>query len=483
MREVDIGLLRAIGIASPQFGAGAGTPADPWPPSQNRRPPKYIARSAKTGLSDSTRIEKLRFTRPGNDPAQRLSRRFAPSVSGTGTGIKLNVPVAGCYLIRLYEQDLYFRADSYDEAKRCYGMLLDRFATSGAAAMGSLRIAQCEYNAGNDEEALSRYSDVVSRFPESPLVKDAERGIELALYRLGQSSDGSEVLARLVERYPTSSFAADAQFEIAMRSYKAERFAEAAEEFRRVVSQFPGYSAADRAHFLMADAYRQADSPREALLAYEQFLSFFPESEFRSTVNFRLGSMRFEEGQYLQAAVDFTGVLDAQAPQEIAAAALYNLALCKRMLGDGEDARGSLELYRERYSSKDERAADIAYQLGDIHDKAGRTDEALAEFARALEANPPAALAAEIRYRVGYCAELRSDADGAIREYRKAIASPEKDDPYRLLALARCAALYEEKGETGKALAAYRDLIANSKDEELVVAARERAAELKALSK
>lgn len=32
-------------------------------------------------------------------------------VSGTGTGIKLNIPVAGCYLIRLYEQDLYFRAD------------------------------------------------------------------------------------------------------------------------------------------------------------------------------------------------------------------------------------------------------------------------------------------------------------------------------------------------------------------------------------
>lgn len=32
-------------------------------------------------------------------------------VSGTGTGIKLTVPVAGCYLIRLFEKDLIFRAD------------------------------------------------------------------------------------------------------------------------------------------------------------------------------------------------------------------------------------------------------------------------------------------------------------------------------------------------------------------------------------
>lgn len=32
-------------------------------------------------------------------------------VSGTGTGIKLTIPVAGCYLIRLFETELIFRAD------------------------------------------------------------------------------------------------------------------------------------------------------------------------------------------------------------------------------------------------------------------------------------------------------------------------------------------------------------------------------------
>jgi tetratricopeptide (TPR) repeat protein len=233
----------------------------------------------------------------------------------------------------------------------------------------------------------------------------------------------------------------------------------------------------------MADSYRQAGSSREALLAYEQFLSFFPESEFRPTVSFRLGSIRFEEESYLQAAVDFTGVIDADAPKEIAAAALYNLAICRRMLGDAEEARRTLELYRERYSSGDERAAEIAYQLGDIHDKAGRTEEALAEFSAALAAKPADELAVELNYRAGLCAEQGGDADGAIKAYRRAIGSTDKDDAFRLLAVARCAALYEDKGETGKALAAYRDLIENSKDEELVLAARERASQLKAKSK
>ena len=379
--------------------------------------------------------------------------------------------------------DLYFRADHFEDAKRCYQGLLKNFAASPAAAMGMLRLAQCEYNAGRDEEALKRYSDVAARFPDTPIADEAERGIELALYRLGQRDDGSEVLTQLVEQYPTSSFAADAQFEIAMRSYQTERFEEAAEEFRRVVSQFPGYAAADRAHYLMADAYRQAGSAREARLAYEQFLMFFPESEFRAMVHFRVGSLRFEEGDYMRAAIDFMSVLDAEAPKEISAAALFNMALCRRMIGEPEQARESLERYRKLYSASDERAADIAYHLGDMHEKAGRTEPAIEEFKRALKAKPSKSLAIELHYRIGLGRESLGNTDGAISAYKKAIAAKDKADTFRLLAVARCAALYEEKGEYNRALSAYRDLIKHATDPELVVAAEERASQLEAIAK
>lgn len=379
--------------------------------------------------------------------------------------------------------DLYFRADYYDDAKHCYETLLEYFAESSTAALGMLRIAQCEYNAGNDEEALGLYSNVLARFSGSPIAKEAERGIELALYRLGQREDGSEVLAHLVEQYPTSSFAADAQFEIAMRSYQAERYEEAAEEFRRVVSQFPGYSAADRAHYLMADSYRQSGATRDAQLAYEQFLNFFPDSEFREMVHFRLGSLRFEEGDYLRAAIDFTSVLDTEAPEEIAAAALFNLALCKRVLGESEEALAMLGQYRQRYPAGDKRAVDIAYHRGDIHEKAGRTEEAIEEYKRALNAKPSGSLSIELWYRIGLCREQLGNTDRAITAYRNAMAAGDKDDSFRLLAVARCAGLYEDKEDFGNALAAYRDLIKHSTDEELVIAAKERASQLEAILK
>jgi TolA-binding protein len=374
--------------------------------------------------------------------------------------------------------DVYFQAEHYDDAKRCYEGLLANFAGSTAAARGMLRIAQCEYNAGRDAEALAKYSDVASRYPGTPEAAECARGIELALYRLGQKEDGAQVLAELVEKYPQSSFAADAQFQVAMSHYQKKEFPEAAEQFRRVVSQFPGFSAADRAFFLMADASTQAGNAPEARQAYEQFLSFFPESELRPSVQFRLGMIRFEEKDYMRAAVDFTALLETQPNAEMAAASLFNLALCQRMLGRPADATASLERYRAEYGGEG-RLADVATALADIHDQAGRTDVALKELETALASGPSRERATEIQYRLGYIRERTGDQDGALKAYQKAMDATDKGDAYRLSALARAAAIFEGLGKRDRALAAYRDLIQHATDPELVAAAEERAAQLK----
>ena len=145
--------------------------------------------------------------------------------------------------------DVYFQADRFVDAKRCYQGLLDHFATSTAAGLASLRLAQCEYNAGHDAAALEAFSATEQRFPETPYAHEARRGTELALYRLSQQKDGGAVLARLVDQYPNSAFAADALLQIAKRAYAEKRWAAAADGFRQVVSRFPSYSAADQAQF------------------------------------------------------------------------------------------------------------------------------------------------------------------------------------------------------------------------------------------
>jgi tetratricopeptide (TPR) repeat protein len=378
--------------------------------------------------------------------------------------------------------DLYFTAGHYDEAARCYRGMLENFAGSGAAATGMLRIAQCAYNAGDDALAVERYSDVLDRFPNSPEGQQAEEGLEVALYRLGQSEGGTAALAQLVERNPTSSFAADAQFQIASKLYDAGEFARAAEEFRRVVSQFPGFVSADRAQFLMADAYEQAGSMAESQSAYEQFGAFFADSELSRTVHFRLGSQYFEQSDFLRTAMEFSLVLQGETRDELSTAALFNLALCQQMLGDFESSASSLTRYREWFPS-DERARDVALQLAQLYRDSSRFAEAIAEYKTALEFKTDAALSAELNYEIGNCHEGIAEADLALAAFERSMKSKDRKNPFRLSAVARCAAIYEEKEQYKKALDAYRDLARNAEDAELAAAASERASQLESFAR
>ena len=373
--------------------------------------------------------------------------------------------------------DAYFEAEQYRDAKRSYQGLLEHFADSPAAALAMLRLAQCDYNAGDDAAALAGFSATIARFPDRPEGREARRGTELALYRLSQRPDGQQVLARLVEQFPASAFAADAQFQIARRDYQAQRWGEAADGFRRVVSGFPGYSAADQAQFLMADALVHANRPDEARSAYEGFASFFPGSPLQSMVQFRLGLLAFGAKDYTPAALAFTRVLDDSTSAEVRSASRYNLALCRRELGDTEAARAELEHHRAEFPH-DERAADVADQLGDLDEAAGHSDEARAEYERALLEHPRPALAAEAGYRLGKVREQLGQAAAALAAYQQAAASGRRDDPYRLSAVARVAALCEKRHDYPRALAAYRDIARNASDHELAAAAAGRVAQL-----
>ncbi len=373
--------------------------------------------------------------------------------------------------------DLYFQAERYDDARRCYRGLLDNFGGGETAELGRLRLAQCDYNAGRDQDAVAGFGQFVEKYPRSQLRADAEHGLEQALYRLGQADDGVAQLADLVEHHPDSRFAADAQFRIASRLYENKEFEKAADQFRLVVSRWPSYSAADRAQYLMAESYAEAGKSDEAKQGYEQFLGFFGKSELGVSARFRLGMNRFEAGDYRAAAGSFGEVVAAAPGGDMGKAALYNLALCERLGGRPAVAADRLLDYRKQYPN-DERAAAVAFQLGDMHEQSGRLPQAMTELALAAAAPCEDPLRTEVQYRLGACREKLADLTGALAAYRQAAQCNDPVNAFRLSALARSAVLSEDAGDLAAALAAYRDLMKNAADPQLVAAATDRAAQL-----
>jgi len=375
--------------------------------------------------------------------------------------------------------DLYFQAQRYADAKRCYRGLLENFAATDAAALATLRTGQCDYNAGKDADALASYSQVIEHYPDSPFAKEARRGTEQSLYRLGQSPKGAATLAALVEQYPTSAYAADALFQIGKTHYQAKEWTDAATAFRRVVSQFPGSQSADQAQFLLADALTNAGDKEGAASAYDQFLAFFPQSELRPTAVFQLGLLRFGSQDYGRAAVAFTQALEESASAEVRSASRFNLALCQRQLGQAEEARATLLHHREEFPN-DSRSAEVAYQLADLDEAAGRPADAEKELNDALAAGPKGPLSIELLFRLGRVLEAQTRDKEALSAYERAAAAPDRRNAFRLSAVARCAAYYEKSKQVVRALDAYHDIAANSKDHELAAAAAGRASQLEA---
>jgi hypothetical protein len=81
------------------------------------------------------------------------------------------------------------------------------------------------------------------------------------------------------------------------------------------------------------------------------------------------------------------------------------------------------------------------------------------------------------------CRERLGNVDGALRAYSGALTVEDRADPYRLSALARSAVLHEQNKNYRKAIVAYLDLAKNAGDPEVVLAAKERAAELENVGK
>jgi hypothetical protein len=65
-----------------------------------------------------------------------------------------------------------------------------------------------------------------------------------------------------------------------------------------------------------------------------------------------------------------------------------------------------------------------------------------------------------------------------MKAYAVARSCPDLEQPYRLSALARLAALHESRHEYTRAVEAYRDIIHHSKDRELTAAAEDRVSQL-----
>ncbi|MCP4573793.1 MAG: tetratricopeptide repeat protein [bacterium] len=373
--------------------------------------------------------------------------------------------------------DILFQAGHYDAAREQFAALMTHFPDPAAQVAATLRLGRCDYNEGQSEAALARFRTVQAQWPSSREAVEATEGIANILYGQGMAGD-REALHQLVTAHADNPLAPEAGFELAMDVYRSGDYTAAAEAFEALCARYPRYSATDRNFFHAAESREKAGETDRARAGWSDFQRHFPASELAPAALFHLAAMRFNDGSYHVAVEDFNRVLAMPAEDEVHAAALYNLALSHRILGNRESARTALEDYRRHVSADSTRNVAVVRTLGEIHQEAGRLDAAVTCYREAIDLGADAHETVELNYLAGQCLKDSGDLQGALGAYAASIASPDKTNGFRLSALAHAADLHEQDGDFDGALAAYRDLIEHATDPALVSAAKDRVEQL-----
>lgn len=373
--------------------------------------------------------------------------------------------------------DILFQAGHFEDARLQFTSLMENFPEPNILAAGTLRLGRCDFNEGKGLEALAMYRQVVADHPQSDEANEALEGITNILYTLGLNGE-NEYLTQLVDQYPDSPLAPEAGFQLAWRQYESGQYLEAAEAFQILSGKYPRYSAADRNFYYAADALLKAGKQVDAFASWETFLSYFPHSELAPAALLNLGNLRFNDGLYNPAIQDFQQVLARSKDPEIQAAALYNLALSQRILGQNDEAISSLNSYAAQAVTMDQRQATVARTLGEIHQELGHLREAARQYQQAILLGVSPEEEVELNFLAGLCLKEAGDMQGALGAYALSIASENKTSNFRLSALAQTADLHEQEGNFDGAMQAYRDLVQNATDPTLVGAAQDRLNQL-----
>jgi TolA-binding protein len=368
--------------------------------------------------------------------------------------------------------DIYFRADHFAEADSIYHLIIRRYAGHSIAVESALKLAQTAYNAGDYEGAITRYQTFLDSFPDHQKNKEALEGIQLSYYQLGQLDQASETLQKVVDQTANADLAIDARYRIAVNHYQDKKYQTAIEEFKEILTLYPNSSYAVDAQFALSKCYIAEGDYKGASAELQRFVQYFPQSPQIPEAYFLLGVGYYQLESYLSAIDYFNEVTSKYPDSDYYAPALKNSAWCYDRLKETEKALQSFTIYLQKYP-KAEDQNQIKLQVARLLLDSEQYQAAISKF-NELQKVSDIEVSMEACYRLGMHYLSNDQQSNAVKTFSMATQVAGGDNYYRLSSLAQLAAIYENQGNSQKAITTYEMLAASTSEERWTAAAKER---------
>lgn len=215
-------------------------------------------------------------------------------------------------------------------------------------------------------------------------------------------------------------------FDYATLCYSQQDYKIAVTPYADYVRLYPQGRHASEAWFRLGECYFKLGKQKEALRAYNETLNQFPSSESAASAAYRLGAAAYSSKDFQRGIMYFEVTEKQSTAADIRLAATFNKALCLKYAGQKPKALDAFKKVAFSKSPSMFREIDISLQeIATLGIELGRKEDALAAFKQTLESSKDPKVVGDALLRSGLLLNETGKADEAMKNFRKALETPD----------------------------------------------------------
>ncbi len=370
-----------------------------------------------------------------------------------------------------------FGLGQYDQAIAAYQSLVANYPNTPQAQEAQFQIIQCYYNKGDLRSAYQQFSAFKNSFPADERIRGVCENL-LASYQnqAGASSTlHSAELSDLLRSCQGSGTASAILWERGANLFNKKDYAAAQKYFQRIMLSYPNDDYAGQAYYYNAECYFFLNDMDQAAGAYKSFFINYPNDKMVPQAMYQVGVSFFKKSDFKKAAEAFDEFVKRYPQHSLAKDAAINVALCYKKAFRLDEAITSYRNYLLLYPN-DPKVPFVRMQIGSLKATKGNFKEAIAEY----ESVPSGtAERAEAQYRIGEAYQNLHQTDQALAAWQRLLTIGPRDNEFRIAGLLEAAKILEAKGSSQGLATIYSDIAGSSKNQQIVLHARQQLKQLK----
>jgi len=408
-----------------------------------------------------------RITGKGNDQAARINLFFK--------------------IGQAYEDALEFQ-----RAEEIYVKIIKQYPDSPDADYAQYQLAALQLKRLNYKDAIISFDLMLKKYPQSKFYPDALYSLGSAYFQQSNYAKSCEIFAKFQDEFKESPLRGQAAYMLGVSFIGLEKINEALFIFKGISKlDILDVELLQKVEYEIADCYYKLGQENEAVSRFKLLRVKYPNSKLAPDIMLWLGQYYYKKRDLDLARRYFSSLAKDFPDSALVAEAFYAMGL---IFSDENKLEQATDNFRLAVKfSRAELKVNAAVALADISGKAGRAEEALAQYKEIIENNPdlgsllfsrvagayykvgdyseakalyfkslevaaPEEMAS-IRFKLAEVLEANAEPEAAIQQYLLVRDLDLSSKDLSVRALLRVAKIYEDKENFKEALKVYQIII------------------------